>query len=351
MAALVGHDAEVAVGLQADYYTAATLDEMIPIISENLVQDWIFQDDLTLRGRGGMAKPSRHGKNVGGSFKTYGVFDEISDVMGIELLLYSLFGTVSGVNPGNTHRYTPTDVLAKFLTLGVNKQEELHEFVSLKMDSMNFIAEQDGNVEIDWSCAFWDRFRTGDGGITNSMATITAMSPKNVTRLSWQDMTFRIGDTADALSSSDAIQTSRVSVAFENSLGTGVHASKDGSNHTDSKLIIEPKPVGHKTCALEFTVPRYDSTTIMGWYDNFTDLQVDVKFATGSYKFSMFMPMVKIMGMPVVVEGPGTQEVTVTCGCYVNDGDHTVMKYENGSTNVTDLFSIETLSGRAAVPS
>ena len=199
MAVAKGHKARLVAGKQTDFDTAAAVTDILPMLSESASRDFIRVADEILSGSAGRVADTVTGKTCTAPITVQGVYDAIGDPFGIELLLLASMGTVSRVS--NDNRYTIADILGEYLTIGIAKQNSIFEYIGAKCDGMSFSIDQDGLAVFTFPFFCKNRFKTGDGSLTNSIAAANALTKSSLTKLRWQDMVFRVGNLDDILAS------------------------------------------------------------------------------------------------------------------------------------------------------
>ncbi len=349
MAVAKGHKARIGIGQQTDYNTALTVTDLIPFTSESLTQAWTRIPDAILCGKAGMPKDTRAGKTVNGNLTVEGVYDEVdSNAFGIELLLLAAMGTTS--RTGDFNRYVLADILAEFLTIAVDKQIAAFEFIGAKCNGFTFSIDTNAIAVLDFPFICKNRFKTGDGSITNAIADITSLNKPSLTKLRWQDMTFRVANLDDAIAAADQVKVSSLSLSLTRNLDSDINSSAANSGHTDSELTEEPSEDEFREVEFSFTLPRFEALTYFTFWDNDTLLQADIKFASGTYNFDIFIPTMKIMDISAPIDSAGVLSQTITCTCFLRDAGNTTMQYNDAATDVDEEFGIEVDSDRVATP-
>lgn len=343
MAVFIGHASQMAAGIESSYGTAVPVTDLLTFTSESLDHEWMRLPDNVLKGKGGMEADTRTNKLVEGGFELDAVYDVIAGAnCGCELPIFAVLGNANYT--GGRTQYTPIDKLTTFITLGIDKQVLFHEFLSLKLSSLDIAVTPDEVVKLSFGGGVaHDIYKTGDGNITNSSfgLTPTAEATKVVFNSS---ATFRIGATDDALTSGDAKGISGLNVSFNRGL-TGPEFV------TASGKTIQPVEDDRRVCTLSFDLPRFETTTYLDWLDSDTELQADMKFTSGSFEFNIYLPTIKIIDAPDPVDGPGAIRQTVTANCFRQSATNTFMKFADAATLITEEIGIECKSNRSAAPS
>jgi len=354
MTVATGHKARLVAGKQSDYDTAIAVTDLLPLLSESASMEFIRVADEILCGNAGRLSDTVTGKVATAPITVQGVYDNVSsgDPFGIELLLLACLGTATRVSSDN--RYTLTDILAEYLTIGINKQVSIFEYIGAKCDGMNFSIDQDALAVFTFDFACKNRFKTGDGSVTNSIAGANALNKASVTKMKWQDMVFRVANLDDIMTSSDQVTITSVSLNMIRNMKVDDRGTPISSGHTDSQLVQEPSEDGLRDVTLSFTTPRYEADTFIDFMEassgQGTKLQADIKFTNSSETFNISIPNFKIIGTSESITDAGVLTQDVECICHLNNGDNTVMLYNDSATSVDEEFGIEVNSGRVATP-
>jgi hypothetical protein len=347
-----GHQSRIATKIQADYDTAGVVDELVPFTSEELTQSFVILEDDVLKGSAGRSAHDRGGKNIEGTVTADAVYDVIAgDPCGIEQLILASMGTGTRDAVNSTNQYTLKDILDTYLTIAVNNGNvSLFEYVGSKCNGMTISMSEDVLTSITFPFIAKQRFKTGDGSITNSIAGVNALSPAEATKVRWQGMTFRIGGIDDALQASDEINITSATLTFNRNMDSGHHSSPQNTGHTDPDLVSEPIEDDFREVTLELELSRYQDNTFTTWFNSDTKLQADFQFATGSFFFHLLLPTLKLTEVGQPVDTPGVITQTITASCFLRDSVNTFMKFSDGSTTVDEEFAIEIKSNRTAIP-
>ncbi len=349
MTTATGHQARLAIAKESSYRSALTVDELVPFINESLDDIYAVIDNEVLDGTAGMKVSSRGGKTITGGIEVDCVYDVTAGaVYGIEALIFAAMGTATF--SGGRSEYKIIDELATYLTVAVNKQVSAWEYVSCKFMGFTFNIATDATAKITFDVLPYQRLRTGQAGITNSIADITSLAPTaEPTKVIFNDLVFRIADDANALTAADQVAISSFDLNFSRELSVPEFATAENSGHTNSQLTLEPKETGKRIVDLSFTIPRYSAETFLDWHDDDELLQADLKFTSGSHEFNIYIPSLKLTADPIPVSDAGLLTQTVTATAFLEHADNTTIAF--ASTNaIVGEFGIECKSNRSGVP-
>lgn len=347
MTTALGSLARIAIGKETDWGTAVAITDLVPALSESMEANFARNLRETLVGDGGRRKGTRTGRSIMGNLTVDGVYDLIAgDFYGIETLILTALGTATRDAVNDSTQFTIASQIDEHLTLCINDQVSLREYVSAMVQGWSFTLSENSNGQFSFDLISKEEYKTGDGSITNAIADLTALSPTNmvIVPLRFDDATFRIADVSDALTSGDAVGISSITISFTRNLTAPQFTSASSSR------TIRPREDGFREVSLTFDVPRYENTNFLSWRDNGTELQADLKFASGTYQFNFHIPCVEIETLGKPLSGPGLYTQTINCICSKRTTSNTFMKFIDASTTVDAEIGIECKSARTAVP-
>ncbi len=175
--------------------------------------------------------------------------------------------------------------------------------------------------------------------------------------LSFSDLTFRIGDQANALGAGDNTGISSFTLSINNNLSEPqqstpaaslIDAAADTYVHSDAKQPIKPRRNGFRECTLEITMPRYEADTFLDFRSNETNLQAQFTFTDGTNSFWIYLPNLKITAVSAPIAGAEAIEQTITLTC-LRYNSHGYMTFQDGSTTDDGEVWIEMSNERTAV--
>jgi len=166
----------------------------------------------------------------------------------------------------------------------------------------------------------------------------------------FNDVSFYIGNTVDALGAGDKFAISDFTININNNLSGAEQSTTVNSGHTNSFWNIDPERNGMREVTVDFTLPRFESDTLLTWRDNQTDLQVRIQLHKDASNFIYFaFPSVRLTSVESPVGGSGL--LTQSCSAKAYIPEHSVMKFNTqSSVTVNREFGIETENQRTAKP-
>ena len=335
-----------AIGAETTFGTAVAVAELLPFSAESINKAITQLEAQHLDGTVGRRALKNSVISVVGALEGEAVWDEdAGDPIGIERVLRGFLGSSSTSTDNN--QYKTANAIDDHYTLCFNKQVSNWEIVSAKFNTFSLTGQAGGKIMFSTDVIGQTLLRTGDAGITNAIAAVTALSnttqPENI---AFDDLIFRIGDQSDALASGDQYKISDFELSGNNALSEPDWSTVD-SVHTNNLLTLEPIRNGQREINLKIGLPRYDSDQLFTWLNNGTALQADLKFSSGSYYFNIFLPNIKIMGDPAApISGPEIIKPEFNIMALRLAGAHAYMKFTDNDL-ITDEIGIEVASGRA----
>ncbi len=345
-----GFDAKLAIGAESTFGTAVAVSELIPFTSESVTKEFDQQSAEYLDGNPAKKDLKNVNIKVGGDISGEMVYDEIAGAaIGIERLLRGALGNSARDTTNGLNKYYPANDLDDYFTLAFNKQVSLWEIVSAKFGTLEIFGKAGEKMMFSLSNLIArDLLRTGDSGIVNSISGVEAISPTNIpANIMFDDGTFRIGDTSDALTSSDEKCIDGFTLTINNNLSDAEYTTPCSTND-DAQKTIEPLRNGWRELEVKLEIPRYESDQYFTWLNNETALQLDFKFALGSYQFNILLPYLKVKAVEAPIGGPEIIKQTVTLVPLRNAGRNTYMTFQD-STAISDEIGIEMKSARTSV--
>jgi len=224
----------------------------------------------------------------------------------------------------------------------------------------------DGKVMLDMDLKAYDLRAypqigsTGVEGPEHTLHTLRAEFTTEPPPVSMSDLTFRLGDRTDALSSSDNVQVGSFDFTVNTGLTDDEYATPSSSGE-DSTMPIEPEGGAKRETTLGLTLPRYSSDTIAGWHEDDTALQAEFEFSySATRKLWLRFPNLILPTWTAPVSGAGLVPQNLNLIARrpnANDTMHaTTHKFEDGTATLVDEnslpveFGIETLDDRDASP-
>ncbi len=335
-----------ALGFESTWGTGVAVTEVLPFRSESIERAIAQVESEFLDGNAGRRSIKNSLVSITGALEGDLIYDEISgDPIGIERIIRGAMG-ISARDVGNgINQYTLDNTLPESYTVAFNKQTSVWEIHGLKWNTLTISGNAGENIQFSSDVIGEDLLRTGDAGIVNAAAAITGLSPVQPTHVHFDDMVIRIADQVDALASGDRYTISSFSFEHNNNLSDPQFGSINAS-HADSQLTLEPVRNGFRQLDFNITLPRYDTDQFFTWHKANTALQIDIKFATGSFEFNIFIPNCHVGSNPgAPIAGAELIEKTVPFRCVRNAGANTFLTLTDTQA-IVEEFAIEAKSNR-----
>lgn len=345
-----GFETRCGAGQETTFGTVVTVDELIPLVSENaeqtflrIVSDW---KDATAAMRADYQGP----KTVTGTIDVEFVYDDkdgsSSDIQGVGLLIKMALGGTTLDSSNTLNQIACTNNLDVFFTLAWEKVVGFWEMVSTKVNSMTITGNAaDGRILGSFDLMGWDlRGETTWGGGTvasnTSLSALTyATDPESV---QFSQLVFRIADDGNGLADGDKVNINSFTVTVNNNLTAHEFSTEDNSTHTDDMKTLEFERNGFREVLFSFVVPRYTADTFLDYLENDEKLQADLVFdGAGSDEMTIFLPTLKVESVSIPVpDDAGVLSQTINCRCFKQHADNTAMDWKDGGGSPYIEFEI-----------
>jgi len=341
-----GIAARCAIGKETSFGTAVAVDEIVPFSSESINRAIQQLESQYLDGNVGRKGLKNSVVSVTGALEGELVWDDdTGDPIGCENILRGAMG--SSATSTDDNQYKTANAISDVYTICFNKQVSNWEVVSAKHNTLTLSGAAGEKIMFSTDIIGYNLLRTGDAGITNAVAAVTALSntdqPENIV---FDDLVFRVGTQADALAAGDQYKIDSFELSINNNLSEP-QFSTTATGHTSSLLTIEPKRNGQRETNLSISLPRYESDQFFTWLNSGTPLMADLKFTSGSYYFHIFLPNIRVVGDPTAsIGGAELIKPEINFMALRLAGLHAYMKFSDDDL-ITDEIGIETASGRS----
>jgi len=321
-----------------DSPTQAAATDLVPFESESFEVAFERIRGEILRGEAGRRADDQGPKKIGGSLPVILQYDQVvgSQAFGTDLLLAAALGACS--YSGGVNTMTLADDITTLLTVAVHKGVSAWEFQTGKITGFRLRGAKGEPLKGEFELVFKDYTRSSSDNTPASLQTLrdnfAAKGPRNLT---FDQVTFRLGDLADALAAGDALDIESFELAVNHNLRVDDFAA--GSN-----LALEPLRDGFREVTLSFELSRYDADTLIGFYENDTELQCDITVTDGTNSLAVYLTTLKITGFGAPVEGAGLIRQRVDCACYRKSSSNTYM------TDSSEELYIKAANDRTASP-
>lgn len=299
-----GFEGILGVKKEAVYSTAVAVTKAIPFVSENFGNEIEKHIDEVLRGKAGA------GATIAGNTKypftvpcklTYGDLDL--------LIAIALGAAAAPVANGALYDglYSPAENLAYSYCAAVYKGVSVWEFAGNKIDTMKISGEANKPLSIEF------------GGVAKVLSLVSALNTAGILqaldtedvagKVMFSDLEFKVAAQASALSGVSAVGISAFDVAVNNKLKLDDYDNR-------ALTILEPQRNGVREVKFNFSVPRYEADTYLGYRDADTALHAWLKFTSGNYIFDIHFPKFKVDKAEAQIAGPGLIQQKIECTCF-----------------------------------
>ncbi len=343
---------------QAAYITGVDATDKVPFLSEsmelqneNLMHEYLY---------GGAATPDtqRVFQPAGGSIECVIPYTQKSGAAYVSstLLIALAMGGAAWHAGSSSNLISFVDDLDVSGTMAFDKgmsSTNTWEFIGCMINSLTIAGNAGEFVTLSVESQASQFAFSGPTG--NTPTELQALPTDLPVLVMFSDLTFRIGDQAGALASTDNCAISSFSLVCNNNLTDAQQATPDDTNcldyaHTDPLAPIKPARNGFRETTLEITIPRYEGDEYLTFESAETRLQASLSFADPSgtgYLFNIFLPHLKILKVSAPVQGPEAIEQTVSFRVLKINADSDVTF--TGGTAITGEMGIETKDERDAV--
>ena len=261
----------------------ATVTSMVPFLSEGLTSKFTLMQNDTLQGYGARLPGDQGVEWIQGPTEHHFNYNSLD----------MFLAAVMGVDTAGTITIAD-EVTNKYYAFEFEKGAKRYRFCACKGGKFTISGEKDKYIKlaVDWYARIFDMVDT---------AFPTLAQPTNVL-VPFDDLVFRLGDQADALTGSDVFGIESFEIVFDRAYKTD-----DYQTHASTpRQPLEPIAGDWRVCELSIKLPRYAANTIAGWKDANTPLQADLMFtgpATYTKKFEL--PELRVSdGFNMSIGGP-----------------------------------------------
>ena len=280
----------------AGWTTAYTGSGMvaIPFVDESLSKSFNRIDLESKLGYGGR-EPSEQGNIVAA-----GTVNHELDYNNYTKIYEAITGDAA-----TPHLLTDDDLPAHFW-IESEKTIERWRFGACKASKVIVSGEADSIVKlaIDWTA------RT----MVRSGTAFPSISPATPTRVRFNDLTFRIGDQGNALTSGDDMEITSFEIELDRAMKT--------DDYVNAQELVEPVPGDWRAVSLKIKFPRYAASTFQGWKDSDLPLQASLNFVRGGESVLFELPELRL--------GEGFDALTTGPEPYVQEG--TLIAYRSSNS-------------------
>jgi len=318
MATSHGFESIMGIGVESTAGTPVVVTEKVPYRSESIKAQFNHIQDNSLCGPAARPKSQQGTKIVEGGFDLHMRYTEA------QLLLQHFFGTYSVDTPSvGIHTYSlDPSIDGDALTVAIEKTVAVWETAGYKVSELTIsgspadgiLVEVSGfGVDVDYASAI------------NTSVVLSALAVPGDFML-FQDMTLRIGDQVDALTSGDDLDISSFSITINRALEP---------TEVNSQNRLEALENDFRETTLEITIPRYSAQTFIDFHDSHTALQASLVFDDGTNTKTILIPNMITMEFDAAVGGPEFVELPLTFTCHPDQaGDNAFMTLQDTRSEI-----------------
>ena len=294
-----GFQTIMAAGLESTWGTAVNATQKLPYVSDSL--DAMFRHNQTpaMVGSAAMPKSTKGVRVAGGGIETYYTYGLAQP------LLRQFFGTWTddAIN-GDYYPYTALTTGVS-LTVAVNRGVSVHEYAGYKIGELTLSGAPNDSVKLSLQGNAKNRVISSS---ENTSAELAALD-EPAAEVLFHELTFRVGDLADALASGDNLSITQFSLKLNRN-----HVVKE----VNSATAEQARENGFLGAELEFTLPYYDANTWITWHEAHTVLQASLIFSDGTNSQTWNIPQCLVVEAPVPQGDAGMTEPKIKLSLHPN---------------------------------
>ena len=278
-------------------------------VSESISQDVQLIDSEALTGSRTRGPGDRGNEFHAGDMESEMKYE------GLDVLLAMVLGTAiapvqQGADDAYLHefRVQDTDLEGLFGTLVIDKQLEVWEYPSVKVNSLTIAATSGALTTITANFIASNLNRNTSGGTNNETTILTITVPANRDFLLWEQLAIRMNiQSAGAIADADLVYPTEFSVTFNNNMVADDVSTRFG------REIEEPCPDNFLEVTGSLNFARYNvenNKVVQAHFDKVIQ-KMDVIFtgplADGAtnFSFKVLFPSLQISSGDVNIGGPG----------------------------------------------
>lgn len=305
-------------GAESPWGTAVVATQLFPFLSEGITDAFEqIPNDANL-GLAALRPPSQ------GVERATGTLAGIWRYVDSDLLLQHFFGDLTAGT------YSMQDTIDDTgLTVAIEKGVSVWEFAGYKVGQLVIAGQAGGYMQVQTT----GQASTLDlSSIINTSGVLSGLSISG-NNILFQEIDFRIADQADALGAGDALNISSLTVTMSRNQTEAV---------VNQQTILEPMENGHRDVTLQFTLPRYQSNSLITLHRAQTPVQARLYWTDGSKSKEILLPNGLITSVSPNIGGPGLVPVQVSVTWYGNQGDNALNSPYDMSAITAELELNET---------
>lgn len=323
-----GFQTRIGIGLESTWKTGVAPTELISFKSEGMKKEIARIQNAILDGKASRLADDAGINNYGGPIPCELTYQDLDMMFA---LFFGANATVSDDGTYYTRRFTYVDKLAKSGTIVIDKIVTGWNWLGSKISKFELSGSaSDGTIDVTFDVLSGLLQKS-----TNYQATVQGLSLSGAPKLTFDDLTFRIGDQADDLAAGDDIKPTSISISADR---------KPSPDHVNDRDPLEASEEDRPEFTMKFGLPKYEDDTFPDFGDADTKLQATIDFVSGSYQYLFEFPELKITSPPPInISGAGKIPVEVE-----------LMGFRNSSTvimtSITDPVRVTTINKRSALP-
>jgi len=323
-----GFQTRIGIGLEGTWKTAVAPTELISFKSEGMKKEIARIQNAILDGKASRLADDAGINNYGGPIPCELTYQDL------DMMFALFFGANAAVSDDGiyyTRRFSYVDKVAKSGTIVIDKIVTGWNFLGSKISKFELSSSaSDGTVDVTFEVISGILQRA-----TAYQATVQGLSLSGAPKVTFDDLTLRIGDQVDALGSGDDIKPTSISISGDRKLTV---------DHVNDRDPLEATEDDRPEFTFKFGLDRYKDDTFPDFGDADTKLQTTIDFVSGPYQYLFEIPELKITSPPPInVSGAGKIPVEVEAMAYRNSS--TVIM-----TDITDAIRTTTINKRSALP-
>lgn len=289
---------------------------LIPAVTESLNVGVKYVQNNALKNLVGQQTPQKTLETCAGDLRV------VASFWTSEFLLYAALAGLSEIS-GAASPWTHTINMAaaagtrefgRDMSIVIEQDVSCKNVTGAKINTLTLESSPEG---VFWDLGIVGKLSTFATTHRAALAALTYAAVGYNPMLFHHQLVFRIGDCVNVLATGDTVDVSSLSLALDNKLQTDLERSGSG-------YIAEPVPNGDPELTLNFTVPRYEATTLIDAHKAGTKMQADLVFTgptcgAGVYSMTINLTTLYITEAPTSIDGEELITIPITCQCCRND--------------------------------
>jgi len=309
----IGYKGILGLAKQTAMETALDVTDRVPFMSEGMKVTPAFVEHDYLGGTARMRDIQNVFNPAGGSLEVPVIYTVLNtgEFVSMDLLLAAAMGTNDWDAANSVNQLTFKDDLDVMLTAAVYKGITgiVWESLACFINSMTLGCAAGESLKATFEMIIGELVKTST---VNEQADLVGLPDDLIQLLTFNQLTFRIGDHSGALSASDEVCISSFEISVNNNLTSDEQATPCNTVNTDSKTQIQPVRNGFRETTLTIELPRYASDAFQTYKSAGTNLQCDIVFTDSTSSFTILFPNLVVTDSGAPISGAGAVKQTVT---------------------------------------